>query len=103
MSRLRGDVRMIEAGVGPTSGVPAWRRVGVVALLAVVVGAVAAMPASAAVTAPVYVATIGGPGIAQMYPSGLDVDSSRNVYVADTGNGQIAAYAPNGTQIWRKG
>ncbi|MDX6534952.1 MAG: tripartite motif-containing protein 71 [Gaiellales bacterium] len=54
-------------------------------------------------TAPAYVRTIGGPGHAGMYPSGLDVDPSGIVYIADTGNDQVAAYGPAGNQLWRVG
>ena len=38
-----------------------------------------------------------------MYASGLDVDPSGNVYIADTGNDQVAAYGPTGKQLWRVG
>ena len=47
--------------------------------------------------------TIGHPSHASMYPSGLDVDPSGNVYVADTGNDQVAAYNAAGKQLWRDG
>lgn len=56
------------------------------------------------VTKPTYLRTLGnGQGQASMYPSGLDVDPSGNVYIADTGNDQVAAYSPTGTQLWRSG
>ena len=54
-------------------------------------------------TAPAYVRTIGGPGHAAIYPSGVDVDSSGNVYVADTGNDQVKSYAPGGALRWNVG
>ena len=38
-----------------------------------------------------------------MYPSGLDVGPDGTIYVADTGNDQVAAYNQAGTQLWRKG
>jgi PQQ-like domain/NHL repeat len=53
--------------------------------------------------APAYLRTIGGPGHAGMYPSGLDVAPSGTVFVADTGNSQVAAYTPGGMQLWRVG
>ncbi len=54
------------------------------------------------VTKPTYLRTLGnGQGQADMYPSGIDVDASGNLYIADTGNDQVAAYAPDGTQLWR--
>ncbi len=56
------------------------------------------------VTKPIYLRTLGnGQGQADMYPSGIDVDASGNLYVADTGNDQVAAYAPDGAQLWRSG
>jgi DNA-binding beta-propeller fold protein YncE len=56
-----------------------------------------------ALAAPAYLRTIGGPGHATMYPSGIDVDALGTVYVADTGNDQVAAYRADGTQLWRTG
>jgi tripartite motif-containing protein 71 len=72
-------------------------------LISVVVALVAPSAAHASITPPTYLKTIGGPGHAAMYPSGLEVDSQGNVYVADTGNDQVAAYAPDGHQLWRVG
>ena len=61
-------------------------------------------PPAPPVNQPRYIRTIGnGKGHATIYPSGLDVDPSGNVYIADTGNDQVAAYAPTGTQLWRVG
>jgi tripartite motif-containing protein 71 len=54
-------------------------------------------------TAPAYASTIGGAGHAEMYPSGLDVDSAGTLYVADTGGDQVAAYSSTGQQLWRVG
>ncbi|HYW29531.1 MAG TPA: NHL repeat-containing protein [Gaiellales bacterium] len=62
-----------------------------------------AAQAGAAGVAPTYLRTIGHPSHAVVYPSGLDVDSSGNIYVADTGNDQVVAYRPDGSQIWRVG
>ena len=54
--------------------------------------------------APVYADTIGnGHGQSEMYPSGLDVDPVGNLYIADTGNDQVAAYSPAGAPLWRVG
>ena len=55
------------------------------------------------VVQPSYVGTIGGPGHAEIYPGGVDVDASGTVYVADTGNGQVKAYWPNGAIKWTQG
>jgi DNA-binding beta-propeller fold protein YncE len=54
-------------------------------------------------TPPVLQDIFGGPLHAEMYPSGLEVDSAGNIVIADTGNNQVAKYAPNGTQLWRIG
>jgi tripartite motif-containing protein 71 len=72
-------------------------------LISVMVALVAPSAAQASITPPTYLKTIGGPGHAAMYPSGLEVDSRGNVYVADTGSDQVAAYAPDGHQLWRIG
>ena len=37
-----------------------------------------------------------------MYPSGVDTHKG-TVYIADTGNDQVAAYRADGTQRWRVG
>ena len=52
---------------------------------------------------PVLQDIFGGPLHAEMYPSGLEIDSAGNVVIADTGNNAVAKYAPNGTQLWRIG
>ena len=76
------------------------------AILAAVVAA--AIPASAAravdpaVTA-TYSATIGGPGHAAMYPSGMEIAPNGNVIIADTGNDQVAEYSSTGSLLWRVG
>ncbi len=53
--------------------------------------------------APVFERTIGAPGEPNIGPSGIDVDPTGNLYVADTANSQVAAYDPNGNQLWRVG
>ena len=75
-------------------------RIAVVALLLAVA---TSAQAGASGIAPTYLQTIGHPSHAKMYPSGMDVDPSGNLYIADTGNDQVAAYRPNGSQIWRVG
>ena len=54
---------------------------------------------------PTFAAQIGSgsAGHATVYPSGLDVGPDGTIYVADTGNDQIAAYSQSGTLLWRKG
>lgn len=77
-------------------------------LLACVLGAglfFLGLPVSAAEAAVVatYAGTVGGPGHASIYPSGLDVGTDGTVYVADTGGDQVVAYAPGGSELWRVG
>jgi tripartite motif-containing protein 71 len=68
---------------------------------------VAATLASPSVAAadpvPQYVRTIGGPGHAELYPSGLDLGADGTLYVADTGSDRIVAYAQDGSRIWARG
>jgi streptogramin lyase len=66
--------------------------------------------AGGAVTAS-YVATLGGPGHAGMYPSGMEIvptdatttsaGTAGDVVVADTGNDRIAEYTPGGVLVWQ--
>ena len=66
--------------------------------------------AGGAVTAS-YAATLGGPGHAGMYPSGMEIvptDSTTtaagtagNVVVADTGNDRVAEYTTSGSLVWQ--
>jgi DNA-binding beta-propeller fold protein YncE len=78
------------------------RGVAIVALGAIVLG-LGAGNAGAAAVKPVYLSTIGGPGHAEIYPGGVDVDQNGLVYVADTGNDQVKAYWPNGAVDWTRG
>ena len=86
------------------------------AILVAVVGA--ALPASAAPTTDpavtaTYASTIGGPGHAAMYPSGMEIVPTNatttgegiagDVVIADTGNDQVAMYTTSGMQVWRGG
>ncbi len=58
-------------------------------------------------------ATIGGPGHAGMYPSGMEIVPTTaattgagiagNVIVADTGNSKIKAFTPAGAALWTAG
>ena len=60
---------------------------------------------------PAYVATLGGPGHAAMYPSGMEIVPTNsttetagiagNVVVADTGNDRVAEYTSSGTLVWQ--
>src|SRR3984957_17179858 len=55
-----------------------------------------------------YQSTIGGPGHATMYASGMEIvpqgaPNAGDIIIADTGNNQVAEYTTTGTQIWRVG
>jgi sugar lactone lactonase YvrE len=75
------------------------RRVLIGAAATVMLGAASIAQAGAhasslpATTSPTYQFTIGTPGEAQLYPSGVGVDPEGNVYIADTGNYKVEKYA----------
>jgi tripartite motif-containing protein 71 len=81
----------------------AWRRGAALLALGSIALGLGAGSASAAPVKPAYIATIGGPGHAEIYPGGVAVDSTGIVYVADTGNDQVKAYWPNGAVKWTQG
>lgn len=69
-------------------------------------GAISAAPvpdAGAGAAVPTYARTIGGPGHASLYPSGLEAGPNGTLFVADTGNNQIVAYNSKGKRMWRVG
>jgi len=76
--------------------------VGVLAAAMVALSATAATELHASIVKPTYVTSIGGglSGHAEIYPGGVDVGPNGNVYVADTGNDDVAVYTPNGA-LWR--
>jgi sugar lactone lactonase YvrE len=83
-------------------------RVGRAAVVFVMALAVvgAAIPAGVADSGspPAFVRTIGGPGHADMYPSGAEIDPSSGAYVvADTGNNRIEKYTAAGSLLWNVG
>jgi tripartite motif-containing protein 71 len=90
------------------SSTPALKARSTLLGLAVSIAVIAAIAPSAsatqAVVAPTYVRTIGSPGQSDLYPSGLDVDSSGNVAVADTGNDRVEFFAAgSATPTWSVG
>ncbi len=74
--------------------------VGVSALLA---GLAPAPAMAVGPVVPALIATLGGPGHATIYPSGVDVSPDGSIVAADTGNDQIVKYDSAGTQLWRVG
>ncbi len=55
-----------------------------------------------------YLSTVGGPGHATMYASGMEIvpqgaPNAGDIIIADTGNNQVAEYTPGGTEIWHVG
>ena len=86
----------------------AWRLtlplgVGMLTAVAGTALPVSAAPSAGSAVSTAYAATIGGPGHAAMYPSGMEIAPNGNIVIADTGNNQVAEYTPSGTQVWRVG
>jgi DNA-binding beta-propeller fold protein YncE len=79
------------------------RLTSLAAVLAGGVGLVPSIPVSATTVTPTLVATIGGPGHATIYPSGVEVAPDGSIVAADTGNDQIVKYDSAGNQLWRVG
>src|ERR1035438_8396346 len=87
------------------------RAIGIGAAMLPIAGAMAAgsvlTPARAAgttIVAPTFVRTIGTSGESTTYPSGVAVDASGSVYIADTGNYRIEKYkAGTTTLLWSVG
>jgi len=82
--------------------------IGAAALtVALTLGVVAAAPVTVAgagtVPAPTYARTIGGPGHASLYPSGLESGPDGTLFVADTGNDEIVKFGADGRRIWEVG
>jgi sugar lactone lactonase YvrE len=58
---------------------------------------------SGAAVSATYAGTVGGPGHAAMYPSGVEIAPNGDIVIADAGNDQVAEYTPAGVQVWRVG
>ncbi|MGZ6544643.1 MAG: NHL repeat-containing protein, partial [Actinomycetota bacterium] len=53
---------------------------------------------------PTFLRTLGGPGHAGMYPSGVEIDPADGSYVvADTGNDHVKKYSAAGVLLWDVG
>ncbi|MDX6550513.1 MAG: tripartite motif-containing protein 71 [Gaiellales bacterium] len=81
-----------------------FRRLVLAIPLTLVLAALGGVSGAAADTSsPLYLTTVGGPGHASIYASGVDVDANGSVYVADPGNDQVKKYGPKGALIWNVG
>ena len=47
--------------------------------------------------------TLGGPGHADLYPSGIEATANGNWVIADTGNNRVLKVTPNGDELWSIG
>jgi DNA-binding beta-propeller fold protein YncE len=88
-------------------GKPSGMKRHVVSTVTALVAVLGLLPTGARAdtgTPPTWVEDIGGPGHAQMYPSGIEIDARDGaVVVADTGNDQVARYGAGGTLQWSVG
>jgi len=79
-------------------------RVAWVVLAGLAASLIVSTPARADTgTPPPYRATFGGPGHAEIYPSGLEVAPDGTIVVADTGNDMVKKYTAAGALVWAKG
>ena len=81
------------------------RRLGAGTALLLTLGVLAAPPSAVADTGdvPDRVGTIGGPGRAEVYPSGLETTPDGGVVLADTGGDRVVKYDAAGRVVWSHG
>jgi Mala s 1-like protein/NHL repeat-containing protein len=92
---------LVVVGVGSDGTINLFNNVGSTNLIVDVVG----YYATESVVPPgaTYSSTIGGPGHATMYASGMEIAPNGNIVIADTGNNQVAEYTTAGAPVWRVG
>ncbi len=96
---------LVVVGVGSDGSINLFNNVGAIDLIVDVVGYYATPAGPPGVA---YSSTIGGPGHAEMYASGMEIvpqgaPHAGDIVIADTGNNQVAEYTTSGTQVWRVG
>ena len=97
---------LVVVGVGSDGSINLYNNVGGIDLIVDVVGYYATQVVES--TGATYSSTIGGPGHAAMYASGMEIvpqgaANAGDIVIADTGNNQVALYTTGGTQVWRVG
>ena len=96
---------LVVVGVGSDGSINLFNDVGSIDLIVDVVGYYATQSVQPSAT---YSSTIGGPGHAAIYASGMEIvpqgaPNAGDIIIADTGNNQVAEYTTDGTQLWRVG
>ena len=97
---------LVVVGVGSDGSVNLYNATGSVNLIVDVLGYYAT--AGSEPPGATYSSTIGGPGHAAMYASGMEIvpqgaTNAGDIVIADTGNNQVAEYTTGGTEVWRVG
>lgn len=90
----------------PRSPNRAKRTIAVLAAAAALAAVPAAAPPAAHAdsgTPPALAATLGGPGHAELYTSGLEIAPDGTIVVANTGDAEVKKYNPNGSLVWETG
>jgi NHL repeat len=98
---------LVVVGVGSDGSINLYNATGNVNLIVDVLGYYATTGSTQPPGAS-YSSTIGGPGHAAMYASGMEIvpqgaTNAGDIVIADTGNNQVAEYTTGGTEVWRVG